>query len=56
MTAASDSSAKIFEAQQEILADEEMDACVRELIEDEQLDPRLRSSRYMNNLPPSSLK
>ena len=39
MTAASDSSAKIFEAQQEILADEEMDACVRELIEDEQLDP-----------------
>ena len=39
LTAASDSSAKIFEAQQEILADEEMDACVRELIEDEQLDP-----------------
>lgn len=39
LTAAADSTAKIFEAQQEILADEEMDACVRELIEDEQLDP-----------------
>lgn len=56
MTAASDSSAKIFEAQQEILADEEMDACVRELIEDEQLDPAAAVDQVYEQFAATSLK